>query len=132
MTADTDRSKRSKSSPVVIVGGGAAGIHAALACRHHYPDKPVTLVDAEAEIGYYRPLIPQYILGKIDAPGLFFWQENQDPLDANARACLAGGAKIILLEAAELVSDDPGTAAEVEAVVAEAVVHPSAGEGPGS
>ncbi|MBW2440976.1 MAG: FAD-dependent oxidoreductase [Deltaproteobacteria bacterium] len=80
MPVIADRSRRLASSPVVIVGGGAAGIHAALACRRHYPDKPVTLVDAEAEIGYYRPLIPQYMLGKIDAHRLFFWLHDQDPL----------------------------------------------------
>ncbi len=80
MTVSADRSKRLHSSPVVIVGGGGAGINAALACRRHYPDKPVMLVDAEAEIGYYRPLIPQYMLGRIEAAKLFFWHQDRDPL----------------------------------------------------
>lgn len=81
MSVDADRSRSLDSNPVVIIGGGAAGIYAALACRRHYPDKPVTLVDGEAEIGYYRPIIPQYMLGKIDAHKLFFWQQDQeDPL----------------------------------------------------
>ena len=43
--------------------------------------------------------------------------ENDAPLADNAKACLAGGAKIILLEAAELVSDNSEIAREVEAVI---------------
>jgi len=38
-------------------------------------------------------------------------------LAEDARACLDAGARIVLLEAAELVSDDPETARAVEAVV---------------
>lgn len=40
------------------------------------------------------------------------------PMVDDAQACLDAGARIILLEAAELVSDDPAIAAEVEAVIA--------------
>jgi NADPH-dependent 2,4-dienoyl-CoA reductase/sulfur reductase-like enzyme len=65
---------------VVVAGGGAAGIHAALACRRHFPESPVTIVDTEAEIGYYRPLLPQFMIGKVDARKLFFWGQGQDPL----------------------------------------------------
>ena len=36
----------------------------------------------------------------------------------DARACLEAGARIVLLEAAELISGDPDTAREVEEVVA--------------
>ena len=39
------------------------------------------------------------------------------PLVDDAKACLDAGASIILLEAAELVSDDPAVARDVEAVV---------------
>ena len=45
--------------------------------------------------------------------------ENTIPLVDNARGCLDAGASIILLEAAELVSDDPGTAEAVEEIVRE-------------
>ena len=62
-----------------MVGGGAAGIYAALACRTHFPEHPVTIVDTEGEIGYYRPLIPQFMLGKIDEQKLFFWRQDSDP-----------------------------------------------------
>lgn len=65
---------------VIVVGGGAAGINAALACRKHFPEIAVTIVDTEAEIGYYRPLLPQFMLGKIDSQKLFFWRQDQDPL----------------------------------------------------
>ena len=43
--------------------------------------------------------------------------DNPVPLVDNARACLDAGASIILLEAAELVSEDVHTAEDVEAVV---------------
>jgi 3-phenylpropionate/trans-cinnamate dioxygenase ferredoxin reductase subunit len=75
---DANRSMIPETRPVVVVGGGAAGINAALACRGHFPEKPVTIVDTEAQIGYYRPLLPQFMLGKIDARKLFFWRKGQD------------------------------------------------------
>ena len=80
MPLDANRSMHPETRPVVVAGGGAAGINAALACRRHFPEKPVTIVDTEAEIGYYRPLLPQFMLGKIDAHKLFFWRQGQDPL----------------------------------------------------
>jgi len=77
---DANRSMLPETRPVVVAGGGAAGINAALACRKHFPEKPVTIVDTQTEIGYYRPLLPQFMLGKIDAHKLFFWRPGQDPL----------------------------------------------------
>lgn len=43
--------------------------------------------------------------------------DNDEPLADNAKACLAGGASIILLEAAELIGDNPDIANEVESVI---------------
>ncbi|MDI7258503.1 MAG: FAD/NAD(P)-binding oxidoreductase [Thermodesulfobacteriota bacterium] len=63
-----------------IVGGGVAGISAALTCRTCWPDKPVVLVDAEEEIGYYRSLLPQFMVGKLQEEKLFFWHPENDPL----------------------------------------------------
>lgn len=64
----------------LIVGGGIAGFQAALSCRANWPDKAVTIIDAEEEAGYYRTLLPQFISGAIAEEKLFFRREKEDPL----------------------------------------------------
>jgi phosphosulfolactate synthase len=49
--------------------------------------------------------------------------ESAAPMAVDAETCLEAGARIILLEAAELISDDPDTAREVEEVVAAAGIE---------
>ncbi|MCG6931362.1 MAG: NAD(P)/FAD-dependent oxidoreductase [Desulfofustis sp.] len=69
----------------VIIGAGAAGMQAALACRKNWPDSQVTVVDSEPEVGYYRTLIPQFINRALTEDRLFFWQQKQDrELDVRA------------------------------------------------
>ena len=64
----------------IIVGGGVAGFQAAATCRALWPDKAVTLIDAEKEVGYYRTLLPQFMVGAIAEEKLFFPREKDDPL----------------------------------------------------
>ena len=64
----------------IIVGGGAAGFQAAIACRSVWPEKAVTVIDAENECGYYRTLLPQFMVGALPEEKLFFPQGEADPL----------------------------------------------------
>lgn len=64
---------------VIIVGGGAAGFQAAAACRAAWPEKPVTLIDRENEIGYYRALLPQFMAGTLPEGRLFFPRQKTIP-----------------------------------------------------
>jgi len=62
----------------VVVGGGVAGLQAALTIRQRSPEKSVTLVDTEKEIGYYRPLLPQFMNQTLPEKKLFFWRAKDD------------------------------------------------------
>jgi NADPH-dependent 2,4-dienoyl-CoA reductase/sulfur reductase-like enzyme len=64
----------------IIIGGGAAGFQAALTCRSVWPERPVTLIDAEKECGYYRALLPQFMVGALPEEKLFFPRRDADPL----------------------------------------------------
>ena len=64
----------------IIVGGGIAGFQAAMTCRAVWPDRTVTLIDAEKETGYYRTLLPQFMVGALPEEKLFFRREENDPL----------------------------------------------------
>jgi NADPH-dependent 2,4-dienoyl-CoA reductase/sulfur reductase-like enzyme len=74
------KTQRSISMHCIIVGGGAAGFQAAMTCRAAWPDKPVTLIDAENEVGYYRTLLPQFMVGALPEEKLFFRSGGADPL----------------------------------------------------
>jgi NAD(P)H-nitrite reductase large subunit len=63
-----------------IVGGGAAGCQAAMTCRTVWPDRAVTLIDAENEWGYYRTLLPQFMVGALPEERLFSPRREVDPL----------------------------------------------------
>ena len=64
----------------IIVGGGVAGFQAAATCRALRPDQAVTLIDAEYEVGYYRALLPQFMVGALPEEKLFFQRGDADPL----------------------------------------------------
>ena len=64
----------------VVIGGGAAGLHAALHCRRSWPGKSVLLIEAEGDVGYCNPLLPQFMSGEVAEEKLFFWQPAEDPL----------------------------------------------------
>ena len=63
----------------VIIGGGVAGMQAALTVRRRWPKKKVTLIDGEQELGYYRTLLPQFMVRTLAERKLFFWRPDDDP-----------------------------------------------------
>ncbi len=63
----------------VVIGGGVAGLQAALSYRRAFKEKTVTLIDAEREVGYYRTLLPQFMNRSIPENKLFFWHNQDDP-----------------------------------------------------
>jgi len=65
---------------ILIIGGGPAGLQAAIHCRQFWPDKSVTLIEAEEKVGYCRPLLPQFMAGQLREENLFFWPLPDDPL----------------------------------------------------
>lgn len=63
---------------IVIVGGGPAGISAALESRHLWASKSVAIIEAEEAIGCCRPLLPQYLAGQVQEEKVFLNQSGRD------------------------------------------------------
>jgi NADPH-dependent 2,4-dienoyl-CoA reductase/sulfur reductase-like enzyme len=55
-----------KKADIVIIGGSAAGIPAAITCRRHYPDKKVILIRKEKQVQI--PCGIPYIYGTVHTP----------------------------------------------------------------
>jgi len=55
-----------KKSDVVVIGGSAAGIPAAITCRRHYPKKSVMLIRKEEKVQI--PCGIPYIFGTVNSP----------------------------------------------------------------
>lgn len=55
-----------KKADVIIIGGSAAGIPAAITCRRHYPDKSVMLIRKEEKVQI--PCGIPYIFGTVNSP----------------------------------------------------------------
>ncbi len=53
-------------------------MEAALTVRKIWRDHPVVLVDSEEEIGYYRALLPPFMVGMLEEERLFFWKQGED------------------------------------------------------
>jgi NADPH-dependent 2,4-dienoyl-CoA reductase/sulfur reductase-like enzyme len=85
----------------IIVGGGGAGFQAAATCRALWPERAVTLIDAEHETGYYRTLLPQFIVGALPEEKLFFPRGQKDPLltvrtGVRVKKLDRGGSRLLL------------------------------------
>ncbi|MHB9097393.1 MAG: NAD(P)/FAD-dependent oxidoreductase [Syntrophales bacterium] len=94
----------------IIVGGGVAGFQAAATCRALWPDRAVTLIDAENECGYYRTLLPQFMAGALAEEKLFFRQEGNDPrlkvrTGVRVKKLDRSGSRLILADGEEILYD---------------------------
>ena len=95
---------------IIIVGGGAAGFQAAATCRALWPEKAVTLIDAEQEVGYYRTLLPQFMVGALPEEKLFFRSGGDDPLltvrtGVRVKTVDRGGRRLVLATGEALAYD---------------------------
>jgi NADPH-dependent 2,4-dienoyl-CoA reductase/sulfur reductase-like enzyme len=86
---------------IIIVGGGVGGLTAALECRRLHPDQSVTLIDREREIGYYRTLLPMFMVRTLAEEKLFFWKPVGDAgldvrLGVGVRSVDAAARRVVL------------------------------------
>jgi len=80
METVTHSKKAGPTAGSVVIGGGIAGMQAAATLRIMRPDEPVTLVDVEREVGYYRTLLPQFMNRSLPEEKLFFCRQSEDHL----------------------------------------------------
>ena len=83
---------------VVVVGSSAAGIAACEAAREHAPACAITVVTADTEPGYSRPLLAYALAGRIGAADLH-WRAA-DYLESCLGATVLRGASAAALDAA--------------------------------
>jgi NADPH-dependent 2,4-dienoyl-CoA reductase/sulfur reductase-like enzyme len=115
---------------VVIIGGGAGGLTAALECRRLHPDKTVTLVDREREIGYYRTLLPMFMVRTLPEEKLFFWKPGDD---AGLRVRLGVGVRSVDTARSNVTLEDGEALAYERLILAQGgrpVVPPVFGDRP--
>ncbi len=95
---------------LIIVGGGPAGIHAALQCRESWPGQPVILLEADGETGYCNPLLGQFMSGQVEEEKLYYWRPAEDPLlqlrTGTKVKSLDRSAQILFLEKGEKLAYD--------------------------
>lgn len=65
-----------RSSRYLILGNSAAGIGGVEGIRSVDPDGSITLVSAEPEHTYSRPLITYLLAGKVDASGMYYRERD--------------------------------------------------------
>jgi NADPH-dependent 2,4-dienoyl-CoA reductase/sulfur reductase-like enzyme len=103
-----------KESDIVIIGGSAAGIPAAITCRRHYPDKKVILIRKEKKVQI--PCGIPYIYGTVDSP-----ENNTIPdrvLTSNGIELLVDEAKKIDRDNKNILTEDGETVAYDKLILA--------------
>ena len=98
-----------KQSDIVIIGGSAAGIPAAITCRRHYPEKNVMLIRKEKQAQI--PCGIPYIYGTVDSPennlipdnvitsnGIELLVDNVEKIDREKKSIFTGGGETIVYD----------------------------------
>jgi len=113
----------------VIVGGGVAATQAAEAIRRLHPQDTITVVAEEARPFYVRPLLADFVAGRIDESRL--WRDFESTAEAGGIGIRSGRRATGIDRAAGSVTLDDGSALSYDRLLVATGVRPRLPQLPG-
>jgi len=113
----------------VIVGGGVAATQAAETLRKLRPEDTVTIVAEEARPFYLRPLLADFVAGRVDEDRL--WRDYESTAEAGGIALRSGRRATGIDRAAGTLALDDGSTLSYDRLLAATGVKPRLPEIPG-